>query len=165
MTTRPRRRRRGVRRPPLVLRLDAFTPMHDRGLLQTFVQHFGSTRHQARMLLGMFRLTPHERDFVNRLLKAVPDIEVFRCNQRHYCGDFALVTPRPAMCVLIVELKQRERLKIDQGVGYQLRYAHLANQALQNISSRELGECPHHCLLGSPDRVLAFLCDELNTRA
>lgn len=67
-----------------------------------------------RELEHRFGLHSHEHRFVEELLRVMPQLWVFRCDQLRSCGDFALVdmsAPLALRRCAVMEHKQRTRLR------------------------------------------------------
>ena len=68
-------------------------------------------------LREMFALGGPEEDFARLLLDRRRNLWLYRCNQRHYCGDFIAIdmsAPRHRR-TFALELKMNEALKIGAG--------------------------------------------------
>ena len=77
-----------------------------------------------------FAMSRPERRFANGLLSRKRNLWLFRCNQRHFCGDFIVIdmsSHQPDQrSVWAIELKSGHGLKIGGRLGFQMRNAQAA---------------------------------------
>lgn len=112
---------------PIALRL-GFTLVDDGfHFLRHVADQLDVSSRQAREAMSVFDMSAPEKDFAKRLLRDKRNLWLYRCNQRCFCGDFAVVdmsgaTPADRR-VLVAELKEREPLAIGVGPGTQLARA------------------------------------------
>lgn len=89
----------------------------------------------ARRWLEVFALSGPETAFARRLLERKRNLWLFRCHQRRFCGDFAVVdmsAPIGRRTAWVIELKQGAVLRADVG-GIQLQQVEAALQELAGV--------------------------------
>lgn len=89
----------------------------------------------ARRWLEVFALSGPETAFARRLLVRKRNLWLFRCHQRRFCGDFAIVDmsgPARLRRAWFIELKQGAPLRFDVG-GIQLQQVREAAEELAGI--------------------------------
>ncbi|MCP4806803.1 MAG: hypothetical protein GY913_06930 [Proteobacteria bacterium] len=105
-----------------------------------------------------FRLSGPERAFV-RVLLSRRRLWTWRCNQKHYCGDFVVVDmseARPSHRVAqVIELKSRSPLKTGRP-GIQMSRAHRVSKALVDRGVLDVG-AERLLIQGTIDAILASL--------
>lgn len=105
-----------------------------------------------------FRLSGPETAFVRALLER-PRFWTWRCNQRHYCGDFVVVDmseARPSHRVArVIELKTRSPLKTGRP-GIQMARAHRVSEGLVRRGVLD-PSAPRQLIQGQAHDVLASL--------
>lgn len=112
----------------------------------------------AAHVRSAFGLSGPERRFALEVLRRHPNVWLYRCHQRAFCGDFVLVDmspPRPAhRRPCFVELKAGVPLRQGRG-GVQLGRAPMAAAWLR--CSGIVGDASPTLWTGSPEVVLATL--------
>jgi hypothetical protein len=105
-------------------------------------------------LREMFALSGPEEDFARLLLDRRRNLWLYRCNQRHFCGDFIAIdmsAPR-ARRTYALELKSGEPLKVGAG-GRQLANLPAALTELADVH----GGGPLLTAQGAPDALFAWI--------
>jgi hypothetical protein len=107
-----------------------------------------------------FALKNDERHFARELLRRKSNYWLFRSNQRHACGDFAVVdvsSPVPARRrAFVIDLKQGAPVRLGGGgAGVQLRNAEQVIRELEATSV--LGsDSPYELVTGDARAMLSF---------
>jgi hypothetical protein len=94
------------------------------------------------------------------MLREHTNLWLFRCNQRSFCGDFAVVTmsarsPARRGCWAI-ELKQRSGLRLCRGTPMQLANHRAAVAEIARLTGIITSETEVRVMVGDPDSVRAF---------
>jgi|GEM_PF-688765 len=157
---------------PTVLRIPFFWLKYTQSLEQIIALEWSLSRSLVHSLVEKFAFRNDEKIFVKELLRGKKNLWLFRCNQQHFCGDFAVVdmsSPDPACRkVYILDLKRGAPLKIGGGgAGIQFKnagkavgeIAHRTGIIYQNSSFELLSgdKVPIMAHLGL-DRTLFFGC-------
>lgn len=107
--------------------------MADRGRgLPWVVRSLELPRGRARRVISAFAMTRPEERFALELLERKRNLWLYRCNQRRFCGDFAVVdmSVSPSLRTLrVLELKAGA-IPRPGGGGLQVRNAPLLRDAL-----------------------------------
>ena len=116
---------------PVVLHIPSSWLKRRKPLASVIHDAWPVSRSSMGFLLGCFSFRNDEKDFVLALLAQKPNLWIFRCNQRHFCGDFVIVdmsSPSPEhRRVVVLDLKQgAPRKRGGGGAGVQLRNAQTA---------------------------------------
>ena len=125
--------------------------MADQGLgLPQLIRCLDVPRRRRWGVLRAFAMTRPEERFARDLLTRKRNLWLYRCNQRRYCGDFAVVDMSaglPLRALWVLELKTGARPRLGGG-GLQVRNAPALRDAL--VAQRILDE-------GA--RLRTLLCD------
>lgn len=153
-------RKKRVKNPPMMILLPPSAVASDSGLARMFIAQDRWTRHQVRMLLGMYGFKSNERQFARDLLNRYPHVFLYRCHQQKGCGDFMLATPERSVDgqphVYGIELKRGGRLKINRGAGFQMRNVGDAVGWLSECGV-VTADVPVTTIVGDKDEVLSWL--------
>ncbi len=133
----------------LALRLP-FTMADRRRGLPWVVRGLDLPRARERRVISAFAMTRPEQRFALELLERKRNLWLYRCNQRRYCGDFALIDMSVAPSlrgVMVLELKTGARPRAGGG-GLQVRNAAFLRDTLVD-----------HGVLEPGAAVATLLCD------
>ncbi len=146
---------------PFAVRLPPGRLIRSRSVTRQLLERAGCRRLAARWRTA-FRFCNDERAFAAGLLRQKPNLWLFRCNQRAFCGDFVVVdmsSPDPERRrVWVVDLKQGAPLRVGGGgAGVQLQNA---ERAVAEVAART-GAVPRgaafEAVVGDALGVLAYL--------
>ncbi|MEQ9321920.1 MAG: hypothetical protein RIF41_22315 [Polyangiaceae bacterium] len=147
---------------PIALRL-GFTLVDDGfHFLRHVAEQLDVSSRKAREASSAFEMSAPEKDFAKRLLRDKRNLWLYRCHQRCFCGDFAVVdmsgaTPADRR-VLVAELKEREPLVVGVGPGSQLARAH--DVVAQLVEEKVIDTRAQVLLaIGDSEELLAWLDD------
>ncbi len=120
------------------------------------------SRSSISFLVGSFTFRNDEKSFVVNLLENKPNLWVFRCNQRKFCGDFVIVdmsSPAPELRrVVVLDLKQGASLKRGGGgAGIQLQNARSAVQDIAQKTSIIPSDVGYELMVGDRKQVQGAL--------
>jgi hypothetical protein len=123
---------------PHALRL-GFTLVDDGFFLaRNIADQLDLSARRAHGLVPAYAMSDPEWDFAKRLLRNKRNLWLFRCHQRRFCGDFAVLDMSgrsPAgRRLLVAELKERRRLDLDVSPGTQMAQA---DQVVEQLIDEE----------------------------
>ena len=154
-------RKKRVRKPPIIVQLTPESVRCARGIHRLFAEQPRWSRNQVRILNAMFDFKSDERAFARALLEQKPHLWVFRCNQQRFCGDFILIDMScpdiEGRRVLALEMKERGRLKVGSGAGFQLRNAARAVAAISRETGIVVEGAPFETVVGGKGELASFL--------
>lgn len=111
-------------------------------------------------LLAHFEMRTQERAFARSLLARKRNLWLFRCNQRCFCGDFAVVdmsSQNPAARpVFVVELKMGAPLQVGVKPGTQLGNWRAAVAYMAERYAVVTEDCPVELIVGNGAEVFTF---------
>lgn len=111
-------------------------------------------------LLAHFEMRTQEQSFARALLARKPNLWLFRCNQRCFCGDFAVVDMSAqspsARRAYVLELKMSAPLQVGVKPGTQLANWRAAIEDLAERYAVVASDGPVELLLGNGPDVLTF---------
>ncbi len=149
-------RRRRTANTPFAVPLTLDLALYDRALHRSFAEDPQCTQRKARKRFAWFALKDDERVFAAALLRGRPDLILFRSNQRRFCGDFIAVDPA-GPSAYVIEIKRNRPLKVDEGVGIQLKNAGAAIRDIARRTGALTPDAPFEKLFGDRDRLLDYL--------
>ncbi len=147
---------------PLAVRLPRRGRLIDsRSVTRALVAEAGCRR-RAAVWRTAYRFQNDERAFARRLLRLKPNLWLFRCNQRRFCGDFVVVdmsSPEPERRrVWVVELKRGAPLRVGGGgAGVQFQNASRAVAEVARRTGVVAPDAAHDRLSGDGWEILEHL--------
>ncbi|MEZ4444929.1 MAG: hypothetical protein R3B72_38000 [Polyangiaceae bacterium] len=137
---------------PFALRL-GFTLVDDGFFLgRNIADQLSLSARRAHSLIAAYAMSEPEKAFARRVLRNKRNLWLFRCHQRRFCGDFAIVDMSAGVAAerraLVVELKERRALEVGIAPGSQLAQAPAV-----------IGELVHRELLSPASEVVLAIGD------
>jgi hypothetical protein len=150
------------REPPVLLRLSLALLERANPWSDLLAREGALPPSLAAVFASRYEFKNDEKRFARELLRAKQNLWLFRCDQRAFCADFAVVdmsSPDPRRRrALVIDLKQGSPLRAGGGgAGVQFRNASRAVAALAREGGVLAEDSGYELLSGDRGEVLAFL--------